>query len=248
MRASDVLAQTGTAANKWPRPAPRPRFMSPKGVNDPFRDKPRRARPRDAGILLGAGLGLAASSIALSRLTLLPDCGDENDVTTCAVPDGQDIGVRSGRLFGTIALSMGGAAFGAFGARELGQLMQQGGKRDLPSRKKLAVGLGATSVAVGVTGLVVGATMLGVGAQRSVSMAREFDTSIESMTPQEVAMLQDTVDEVKLARGGLMVLSAAPFFVASGIALLVHRPREPRVRVAPIATKTQLGLSATIRF
>ena len=246
MNGDEVLAQTGANAVRV-EPPPTPRYMSPEGVHDPFPDQARRARPRDAGILLGLGFGFAVASAITARLTLLPDCADENDVMTCAVPDGQDIGVRGGRLFGTIGFSVGAAAFCAFGTRELGQVLQQA-DGSLRRRRRLATGLATTSLVLGVTGTVVGATVLGVGARRSLVLARSFDSTASEVGPSELAQLEDTIGQVKIARAGLMVLAASPFFVASGISLLVHRPGPRRVMVTPSLGVTEVGVTARIRF
>ncbi len=246
MSGEEVLAQTGTNEVHVDR-TPVPLSMSPEGVSDPFPDQPRRARPRDAGIVLGLGFGFAVASTITARLTLLPDCEDENDVMTCAVPDGQDIGVRGGRLFGTIGFSVGAAAFGAFGARELGQVLQQADGA-LARRRRVAVGLGTSSLAIGLTGAIVGATLLGVGARRGLAAARAFESTTGEVSSAELAVLEDTVGQVEVARAGLMVLAASPFFVASGISLLVHRPRPRRVVVTPTLGATEVGVTARIRF
>jgi len=245
LSASEIIAQTGAETVEW---EPRHRFMSPEGVDDPFPDRLHRARPRDGAILLGLGAGLAVSSAITARMTLLPDCEDERDVTTCTVPDGADIGLRSGRLFGTLGFSIGSAAFGAFGARELGQWLQQTTRMPLERRRRIAVGLGSGAVALGVTGIAIGSSVLAVGTKRSLRLASTFDSTTTGTDPEELARLNETVGQIKFARAGLMVLVASPVFLATGISLLVHRPRERRLSVMPNASLTQVGLHATLRF
>ncbi len=247
--AAELIAQTG--ANRYrDEPDLLSQSMSAEGVHDPFPDHVRRARPRDAGILLGLGMGLVAASTITARMTLLPDCKDERDVTTCVVPNAAEIGLRSGRLVGTVGFSVGAAAFGAFGARELGQLLQQGTRRPLEQRRRIAVGLGSGSVAVGLTGLVVGSTVLGLGTKRSLRLASTFDPNTP-LDDEGLARVDQTVQQIRTARAGLMVLAASPMFVATGISLLVHRPRRERPRrlsVSPTASLHEVGLQATVRF
>lgn len=247
LSASELLAQTGADAKKWNPPTTR-RYMSREGVNDPFPDKPKRARPVDAVVLMGLGAGFAAASTITARSVLLPDCDDQNDLNTCSVPDAGDIGLRSGRLFGTIGFSIGGAAFGAFGAREIGQLLQQGTRLPLERRRRIAIGLGATSMLAGLTGIAVGSSMVGLGSVRSLRIANSFDPATTQLSPEELALADEALGEVKNARVGLMVLVASPVFLASGISLLVNRPRLERVSITPTASLTNFGVQATVRF
>ncbi len=244
--ASEIIGQTGAEAAHWEPPLTH-RYMSPRGVNDPFPDTIARARPRDAAILLGLGAGFAAASMITARSTLLPDCEDQNDLTTCVVPNAAEIGLRSGRLFGTIGFGVGAAAFGAFGARELGLLLQQGTRLPLERRRRIAVGLGSGAVVTGLTGIVVGSSLLAVGSKRSLRIADSIDPT--AATEAQMAQASDALGEVKVARAGLMVLVASPMVLASGISLLVHRPKlSERLRISPTMSRTQVGLSATVRF
>ena len=246
--AAEILGQTGADAVQW-EPPRTPRFMSSEGIVDPFPDTVRRARPRDAGILLGLGVGFAVASAITARATLLPDCEDENELGTCTVPNGASIGLRSGRLFGTIGFSVGSAAFGAFGGRELGMLLQDSRRLSLERRRAVAVGLGSSAVVAGVTGLVVGSTLLGRGSRRSLEMAAGFDDSVSIDDPAERAQIDAALHQVKVARVGLMVLVASPVFLATGASLLANRPRRTRrVSVTPTASLTEVGVRATIHF
>jgi len=243
--ADDILAMEGTDARPSYDEASRLAAMT---AHDPFPDRPVRARKRDAAMLLTLGVGFAAGASVVGRYALLPDCEDESNVLTCEVPDGADIGVRSGRLFGTIAFSVGGAAFGAFGGRELGRLLDQA-DGPFERRRRIAVGIGATSLALGVAGAATGATVLGVGARRSVDLARSFDGTTSLDDPQTVDQLQQTVDEIRTARIGLMILAASPAFVATGISLLVHRPkRERSLQLSPTLSRSFAGVSLSGRF
>jgi len=244
--ASEILGQTGAEAGHWEPPLTQ-RYMSPRGVDDPFPDTALRARPRDAGILLGLGAGFAAASVITARSTLLPDCEDRSDLTTCVVPNAAEIGLRSGRLFGTIGFGVGAAAFGAFGARELGLLLQQGTRLPLERRRRIAVGLGSGAVVTGLTGIVVGSSLLAVGSKRSLRIADSIDPT--AAADAQMAEASEALGEVKVARAGLMVLVASPMVLASGISLLVHRPRlSERLRVSPTVSRTEVGLRATVRF
>lgn len=247
--AADVIAMTGSDHSNAATRRPERRVMSPEGVHDPFPDRVRRGRPRTAGILLGAGVGLAAASALMARITLLPDCEDERDVTTCTPPDGADIGVRSGRLLGAIGFGAGGAAFGAAGAHELALILQRGTATSLERRRRTAVGLGTTSLVLGVSGVVVGATLLGVGGRRTVALARSHEDQGSGLTPEDLVLLDEMVGHIRIARGGLIALVASPTLVATGIALLVHRPRaRQRLTLGPDLTRTRVGLRATVRF
>ena len=245
--AAEILAQTGADSKRWDPPATR-RYMSREGVNDPFPDKPPRARPVDAVVLMGLGAGFAAASTITARSVLLPDCDNQNDLNTCTVPDAGDIGLRSGRLFGTIGFSIGGAAFGAFGAREIGQLLQQGTRLPLEKRRRIAIGLGTTSMLAGLTGIAVGSSMVGLGSVRSLRIANSFDPATTQLSPEELALADEALGEVKNARVGLMVLVASPMFLASGISLLVNRPRLERLSITPTASLTNFGVQATVKF
>ncbi|MEM9457732.1 MAG: hypothetical protein AAGF11_26370 [Myxococcota bacterium] len=246
--ASEIIAQTGANAVTWDPPLTQ-RYMSPEGIEDPFPDQIRRARPRDAAILLGLGAGFAVASAITARLTLLPDCEDQSDLTTCAIPNEAEIGLRSGRLVGTIGFTVGAAAFGAFGGRELGQLIDQGTRRPLEQRRRIAVGIGSSAVVAGLTGIAVGSSVMALGTRRSLRLASTFDSTTDVTDPEQVARINETLDHVKTARIGLMVLAASPVFLATGISLLVHRPKlERRVRITPTASLTDVGISATVRF
>lgn len=245
LTATQLLAETGAEA-RW-EPAPRMRVMSSEGVDDPFPDTPPRERPRDAIILLGLGTGFAAAAAATAHYTLLPDCDDQSDLSTCVVPNRAEIGLRGGRLFGTIGFSLGGAAFGAFGGRELGRLLAQGDRLPFEKRRRIAIGLGTGTLALGVTGLVAGSAALGLGARRSLDIADSIGPTLDG-TPEQLVQIEAALDEVKTARIGLMVLAASPVLVSTGIALLVQRPRESRLAVTPVAGRGEVGLSATLRF
>lgn len=247
-RLHDAEAQAELTAARPPPPEPIPEFMSPDGVDDPFPDRPPVIRPRQPAILLGLGLGVAVASTITARLTLLPDCTDERDATTCTVPSEGDIGIRGGRLVATAAFSIGGAAFGALGGRELGLLLQRGSGDTLARRRRIAVGVGTTTTVLGLAGIVVGATVLGLGASRSLTLARTFDSTTDMTDPAVVARIDDTVKNVRTARVGLMILAASPAFLATGIALLVHRPRAPRLTMQPMLSRTTFGMGATVRF
>ncbi|MCA9654803.1 MAG: hypothetical protein KC501_33110 [Myxococcales bacterium] len=246
--ATEILGQTGADAVQWEPPL-HERFMSPVGVNDPFPDQPRRARPRDAGVLLGLGASFAIASVITARMTLLPDCEDQSDLSSCVAPAPAELGLRTGRLVGTLGFSIGAAAFGAFGARELGQRLQQGTRWSLERRRRAAVGLGVSTMAMGLTTATVGSVVLGLGARRGLRIASTLETA-PADDPQTWVSVQAAVDQVKVARVGLMVLVASPVLIATGTALLVHRPRdEPRrLSLAPTVSPTQLGLTATLRF
>ena len=239
---SEVVASP--APSPEPEPDPYDQIMSPVGVDDPFPDRPPRARPRDAGLLLGLGLGLGAGSLILARLSLLPECGNRADVTTCLVPDGNDIGMRGGRLVGAVAFGIGGAVFGALGGRALGQALQHGPAARLERRGRIAVGVGSLAVTLGVFGFVAGVTIFGVRARRAVGIARTYDPAAP-----DVAAGNKMLDQLKLARGGLMALVASPTLVAAGIALLIHRPRPARSwALRPQLSPHRAGLSLASRF
>ena len=243
--ADDILALEGTDARPSVSFVPR---MATMTAHDPFPDRPARARKRDAAALLTLGVGFSAAAAVVGRYALLPKCEDESNVMTCEVPDGADIGVRSGRLFGTIAFSVGGAAFGAFGGRELGRLLAQA-DGPFERRRRIAVGVGATSLALGVAGVAAGATVFGVGARRSLRLADSFSATTTTDDPETVARLEQTLDEIRTARVGLMILAASPAFVATGVSLLVHRPkRERSIQVSPSLSRTFVGATLSARF
>lgn len=244
---AEIEAQLG-ASDKAPSRVYGPPVMKPRGVNDPFPDKVERIRPRDPAILLGVGVGLAAASAVMARLTLIPTCRNEDDASTCAVPSSGDIGVRGGRMVGTIAFGIGGAAFGAMGGRELGRWLNQDAGSKIGSRRNLAVGLGSASLVLGMAGTVAGSVLFGLGVRRSVAMAQSFDTVAAEPTGNELALVDETLGEIKTARTGLMLLGASPTFVAGGISLLVHRPRPRRLSISPQIDGRMVGASASFRF
>lgn len=219
--------------------------MRAEGVEDPFPDRIAPARPHRAGILLGVGGGVAVAATITARLTLLPQCGNERDAMTCSIPDRADIGVRVGRLVGTVAFSIGGAALGALGGRELDALLRE--RAGIERGRRIAIGLGVTSTLLGVAGLLAGAVVLGTSADHAVAVGRTFQ-GVTALTDADTARLDGMLADVRTARVGLMVLAASPTLFATGVALLAHRPREPRVRVSPMASRRSLGLSATVRF
>ncbi len=244
LTADDIEAQTG-ARNQETAPPPVADFMRPEGVEDPFPDRLPKSRPRHAGALLGLGLGVAVAATITARLTLLPQCADERDAMTCSIPDRADIGVRVGRLVGTVAFSIGGASLGAIGGRELAAVLRE--RAGVERGRRIAVGIGTSATIFGLVGTIAGATVLGVSAQRAVDVARGFQ-GVTELTDGDEARLDRMVHHVRTARVGLMVLSASPMLLATGIALLVHRPREPRVSVSPTASRRSFGLSARVRF
>jgi hypothetical protein len=243
--ADELEAQAGVRAELVASPEPVRDFMRPEGVEDPFPDRVVQAKPNHAAILLGLGGAVAIAATVTARLTLLPHCADERNAMTCSIPDRADIGVRIGRLVGTVAFSIGGAAFGAFGGRELAAVLRQ---RVEPVRaRRIAVGIGTTSTVLGLVGMVAGATLLGVSAQRAVDLAGTFQ-GVTTLGDADVQRLDRTVAQVRTARIGLMLLAASPALLATGVALLVHRPRPSRLSLSPMASRRGFGLSASLRF
>ncbi len=227
--------------------APAP-VMNPSGVDDPFPDRPPRIHVRSFAVPLSVSLGLAAAGTVMARLALLPDCENENDVSTCDIPDNGDIGVRGGRLVGATAFGVGGAVFGALAGRELGNWLTQTSRFDLRQKRRIAIGTGTTAVVLGTAGMVAGATLFGLATSRSIELARTFDSVSGDLTDEEEARLGRAVGHVKTARAGLMVLVAAPTVFATGVALLRHRPRRPRLSLSPAITTTHFGVTAKLRF
>ncbi|MEM6991573.1 MAG: hypothetical protein AAF721_13795 [Myxococcota bacterium] len=223
------------------------RVMSPEGVDDPFPDGVPRPRPRAVASLLTLGVGLSAASAAMARVSLKPDCIDRSDVLTCEVPDGADIGVRSGRLFAAVAFGVGGAAFGALGGRALGGLLHDGPAHRRPQRRRIAVGVGTTALVLGVGGLVAGTAVFTSHARQATRLALTFDGTL---TPgsADAARLEQTLGHVDTARVGLMALVASPTFIATGVALLVTRPRRRALTLSPTLSRTQMGVSLSGRF
>ncbi len=223
------------------------RVMNPEGVDDPFPNGVPRPRPRAAGTLLSLGVGLAAGAALMARVSLKPDCTDPNDVVSCEIPNGADIGVRSGRLFAAVGFSVGGAAFGALGGRALGLVLQDGPVATRQRRRRIAIGLGATSLAVGLGGLVAGSTVFGLNARRAVDVGNTLDGTT-TFGPNETATVEQALGHVDSARVGLMTLVAAPAFIGTGVALLIKRPRQPRVALHPQLSRTHMGMSMSVRF
>lgn len=244
---AEIDAQLGASGPAPTRVLTRP-VMRPQGVEDPFPDRVTRIRPRDPAILLSVGLGLAAASAVMARLTLLPTCRDERDATTCAVPSSGDIGVRGGRMMGTVAFGIGGATFGALGGRELGRWLSQDAGAKLGRRRNLAVGVGSASLIVGVAGTIAGSVIFGLGVRRSLALASSFEDVGSEPTADELRRVDQTLTEIRTARNGLMLLGASPTFMATGISLLAARPRARRLTLAPQIDGRMLGASATLRF
>ncbi len=223
--------------------------MSSRGVEDPFPDRIERTRPRDVWIPGAVGLGLAGASVVMGRLALLPDCGSEDDVTSCTAPTAGDIGVRGGRVFGAIGFGAGGAVFGAVAGRQFGHWLDEHPRLSLERKRRIAVRTGTTAVVLGTAGMIAGATLLGVGTQRAVDIGREFeDVDTNALTDEEYVRLNQGLDQVRLARAGLMVLVSTPTLLATGIAILVHRPRADQLSVAPALSPTYAGMSLRGRF
>ncbi|MGH1341027.1 MAG: hypothetical protein ACRBN8_05720 [Nannocystales bacterium] len=222
--------------------------MQASGVHDPFPDGIRRTPPRDVWVPGVVGLGLAGSAIVMGRLALLPECGSQDDITSCNGASDGDIGVRGGRVFGAVGFGAGGAVFGAVAGRAFGDWLGQNPRYSLAQKRRIAIGTGTTAVVLGTAGVAVGAGLLGSGAQQAVDIGREFDGDTGALTDAEYAQLNDGLNEVKRARAGFMVLVAAPTILATGISVLVHRPRGAQVSVAPAMSPTYAGMSVRVRF
>ena len=223
--------------------------MSPVGVEDPFPDRLDRARPRDVWIPGLVGLGLAGASVVMARLALLPDCGSEDDITTCTAPSDGDIGVRGGRVFGALGFGVGGAVFGVVAGRQFGSWLEHNPRFSLAQKRRIAIGTGTTAVVLGTAGMIAGATLLGVGTRRAVDVSRQFQgVDTDTLSDEEYAQLNGGLDQVRGARAGLMVLVSTPTLLATGISLLVHQPRGARLSVTPNVSHTYAGLSMRLRF
>lgn len=223
--------------------------MDPAKVHDPFPDRMHRTLPRDVWVPGVLSLGLAGSAMVMSRLALLPDCGSQDDITSCDAPTDGDIGVRGGRVFGAVGFSAGGAVFGALAGRAFGEWLDQNPRYSLAKKRRIAIGTGATAVVLGTAGVAIGAGFLGSGARQAVNIGREFDeVDTNALTDAEYARLNNGLSEVKRARAGFMVLVAAPTMLATGIAVLVHRPRGARLSVTPAVSPTYAGMSMRVRF
>ena len=219
--------------------------MTADDVADPFPEAEPRRRPVAMAVLLSVGAGLSIAGGALARSSLKPDCVDRDDVESCAIPNGADIGVRSGRLFGSIGFGVAGAAFGAVGGRALGEYLRSS-PDDSGRPRRIAVGVGSSAVALGGVGLVAGSVVFGINARRAADLGRTFEGVTGPLSPEEVSRLGTTLDHVDHARTGLMLMVAAPTFIATGIALLVTAP--PAVSVSPTVGRTSAGLSLSGRF
>lgn len=223
--------------------------MSPAGVDDPFPDGIQRTPPREVWIPGVVGLGLAGSAMVMSRLALLPDCGSQDDITSCDAPTDGDIGVRGGRVFGAVGFGAGGAVFGAVAGRAFGEWLQHNPRLSLAKKRRIAIGTGTTAVVLGTAGVAIGAGLLGSGAQRASEIGREFEgVDTNALSDAEYDRLNNGLGEVKRARAGFMVLVAAPTMLATGIAVLVHRPRGAQVSVTPAVSPTYAGISLRVRF
>lgn len=222
--------------------------MNPAGVRDPFPDGIKKTLPREVWVPGVVSLGLAGSAIVMSRLALLPDCGSQDDITSCDAPSDGDIGVRGGRVFGAVGFGAGGAVFGAVAGRAFGEWLHQNPRYSLAKKRRIAIGTGATAVVLGTAGLAVGAGLLGSGAQQAIDIGREFDGDTSALEDAEYARLNDGLSEVKRARAGFMVLVAAPTMLATGISVLIHRPRGSRLSVTPAMSPTYAGMSMRVRF
>jgi len=219
--------------------------MSANDVEDPFPETEKEEKPIAAAVLLSVAGGLAITAGALGRSSLKPDCDDRNDVESCATPNGADIATRSGRLIGSIGFSVGGAAFGAIGGRALGQYLQS--KSDATGRhRRIAVGVGASSVALGSLSIAAGSVVFGIFGRRASVLGRTFEGATEPLSPEEISRLGLMLDNIDTARTGMMLLVAGPTFVATGIALLVTAPK--RVSVSPSVSRSSAGLSLSGRF
>ncbi|MBV1860347.1 MAG: hypothetical protein KUG77_18185, partial [Nannocystaceae bacterium] len=187
--------------------------------------------------------------VVMSRLALLPNCGSQDDITSCDAPTDGDIGVRGGRVFGAVGFGAGGAVFGAVAGRAFGEWLHQSPRYSLAEKRRIAIGTGATAVVLGTAGVAVGAGLLGSGARRAVGIGREFDgVDTSALSDAEHARLNNGLNEVKRARAGFMVLVAAPTVVATGISVLIHRPHGARISVTPAMSPTYAGMSMRFRF
>lgn len=223
--------------------------MNPVGVEDPFPDRLDRTRPRDVAVPTMVALGLAGASVVMGRLALRPDCGSQDDITTCAAPSEGDIGVRGGRVFGALGFGAGGALFGAVAGRQFGRWLDEHPRLSFQRKRRIAVGTGATAVVLGTAGMIAGATMLGLGTRRAIGIGREFEgVDTNALTDEEYARLNGGLDEVRTARAGLMVLVSTPTLFATGVSLLVHRPRMDRLSVAPAFSSSYAGVNVRVRF
>jgi len=222
--------------------------MNPAGVHDPFPDGIKRTLPREVWVPGVIGLGLAGSAVIMSRLALLPDCGNQDDITSCDAPSDGDIGVRGGRVFGAVGFGAGGAVFGAVAGRAFGEWLHQNPRYSLAKKRRIAIGTGATAVVLGTAGVAVGAGLLGSGARQAIDIGQEFEGDTSALSDAEYARLNNGLSEVKRARAGFMVLVAAPTILATGISLLIHRPRGARVAVTPAVSPTYAGMSVQVRF
>lgn len=223
--------------------------MSPRGVHDPFPDGIQRTLPREVWVPGAVSLGLAGSAIVMSRLALLPDCGSQDDITSCDAPTDGDVGVRGGRVFGAVGFGAGGAVFGAVAGRAFGEWLHQNPRYSLVQKRRIAIGTGATAVVLGTAGVAVGASLLGSGARQAINIGQEFEgVDTSALSDAEYARLNDGLNEVKQARAGFMVLVAAPTILATGISVLIHRPRGPQLSVTPALSPTYAGMSMRVRF
>ncbi len=223
--------------------------MNPAGVEDPFPDHLDHTRPRDVAVPGMVALGLAGASVVMGRLALRPDCGSQEDITTCTAPSEGDIGVRGGRVFGAIGFGAGGAIFGAVAGRQFGHWLSEHPRLSFERKRRIAVGTGATAVVLGTAGMLAGATMLGIGTRRAVGIGREFDgVDTNALTDEEYVRLNEGLDEVRTARAGLMVLVSTPTLFATGVSLLVHRPRMDRLSISPAFSSSYAGVNVRVRF
>ncbi|MCR9159322.1 MAG: hypothetical protein ACE37F_08605 [Nannocystaceae bacterium] len=222
--------------------------MDADGVEDPFPDHVEQTRPRDVAVPGMIALGLAGASVVMGRVALRPDCGRQDDITTCTAPSEGDIGVRGGRVFGAIGFGAGGAAFGAIAGRQFGRWLDEHPRLSFERKHRIALGTGTTAVVLGSAGVIAGATMLGVGTHRAVTIGRGFEGDTEALTDEEYVQLNEGLDQVRTARAGLMLLVATPTLLATGISLLVHRPQRERLTVAPTFGRGHAGLDVRVRF
>ncbi|MBK8237143.1 MAG: hypothetical protein IPK74_16480 [Deltaproteobacteria bacterium] len=246
--ADAIAAQLGRDVRPQATAPPEPiDVMRARGVEDPFPDRVPTVNRRHTGVLVGLGFASAAAAIITARMTLLPDCGDERDASTCRVPDGADIGVRWGRAFATVGFAAGGAAFGALGGRSLAAGLASDDTR-VRRPERVAVALGGTGLALGVAALAVGAGVFGWGARQSMQLGRTFTSTDTIDDPAVLARVDRTLAHIRVARAGLMTMAVAPMLLASGIALLRHRPRERAIAWAPAISRRMVGVAATVRF
>lgn len=246
--ADAIAAQLGRDVRPQATAPPEPiDVMRARGVEDPFPDRVPTVNRRHTGVLVGLGFASAAAAIITARMTLLPDCGDERDASTCRVPDGADIGVRWGRAFATVGFAAGGAAFGALGGRSLASGLASDDTR-VRRPERVAVALGGTGLALGVAALAVGAGVFGWGARGSMRLGRTFTSTDTIDDPAVLARVDRTLAHVRVARAGLMTMAVAPMLIASGIALLRHRPRGRAIAWAPAISHRMVGVTATVRW